>query len=92
MKKKIRKISPSDEELEDEILAVLESEKIDSTTSPMGVYAIYNRLRASKKDWMLSPMRINASADTMVKKDILCKVSDDDRRYFKKPKEQNKEG
>jgi hypothetical protein len=92
MKSKMRKISPSDEELENEILAVIESEEVSSTASPLGVYAIYNRLKAAKKDWMLSPIRINSSADAMAKKGILCKVSDEDRRYFKRPKEQIKEG
>ncbi|MGA3058874.1 MAG: hypothetical protein ABSD92_00740 [Candidatus Bathyarchaeia archaeon] len=86
MKTKNRKISPSDQELSDEILVVIESEEVNSTASPMGIYAMYNRLKINKKDWMLSPMRISAAADAMIKNDVLCRVSDDDRRYFKKPK------
>ncbi|MGD0643586.1 MAG: hypothetical protein ABSA75_01625 [Candidatus Bathyarchaeia archaeon] len=89
MKTKSRKISPSDQELADEILVLIESEEVNSSASPIGVYAIYNRLKANKKDWMLSPMRISAAADGMIKKGILCRVSDDDRRYFKKPKGEN---
>ena len=86
MKTKNRKISPSDQELSDEILVVIESEEVNSTASPMGIYAMYNRLKINKKDWMLSPMRISVAADAMIKNDVLCRVSDDDRRYFKKPK------
>jgi hypothetical protein len=85
MKTKNRKISPSDQELADEILVAIESEEVNST-APMGIYAMYNRLKTNKKDWMLSPMRISAAADSMIKKGVLCRVSDDDRRYFKKPK------
>jgi hypothetical protein len=85
-KRKIRKISPSDDELENEILAVLESNGADSAASAMGIYAIYNRLRGDKKDWMLSPMRVSTAFDAMVKKCVISKISDDDRRYFK-PKE-----
>jgi hypothetical protein len=86
MKTKNRKISPSDQELADELLVVIESEDVNSTASPMGIYAIYNRLKINKKDWMLSPMRVNAAADAMTKNGTLCRISDDDRRYFKKPK------
>ena len=86
-KRKSRKISPSDQELADEILVVIASEEVNSA-SPMGIYAMYNRLKASKKDWMLSPMRISGVLDFMTKKGTLCRVSDDDRRYFKKPKEE----
>jgi Asp-tRNA(Asn)/Glu-tRNA(Gln) amidotransferase C subunit len=89
MKTRSRKISPSDQELADEILVVIDSEEVNSNASPMGVYAMYNRLKINKKDWMLSPMRINAAADAMTKSGILCRVSDDDRRYFKKPKGEN---
>jgi hypothetical protein len=71
MKTKNRKISPSDQELSDEILVVIESEEVNSTASPMGIYAMYNRLKINKKDWMLSPMRISAAADAMIKNDVL---------------------
>ncbi|MGA2523281.1 MAG: hypothetical protein ABSF65_03905 [Candidatus Bathyarchaeia archaeon] len=89
MKTKSRKICPSDQELADEILVVVKSEEVNSTASPIGIYAIYNRLKINKKDWMLSPMRVSSVADAMIKKGVLCRVSDDDRRYFIKPKGEN---
>jgi len=91
-KRKIRKISPSDDELENEILAVLESNETDSAASAMGIYAVYNRLRVDKKDWMLSPMRISVIVENMVKKNSLAKISEDDRRYFKPKQEETQTG
>jgi hypothetical protein len=85
-KTKTRKISPSDEELENEISAMLDSEGADSAASAIGLYASYNRLKESKKDWMLSPMRISTRYEAMIKDGIICKISDDDRRYFKPKK------
>lgn len=85
-KSKPRKISPSDEELEDEILAMLESEGADSAASAIGLYASYNRLKECKKDWMLSPIRISTRYEALIKKDLVRKISDDDRRYFKSQK------
>lgn len=87
-KRKNRKISPSDDELENEILVVLESNGADSAASAMGIYAIHNRLRGDKKDWMLSPMRISVIVENMVKKNSLSKISEDDRRYFKPKQEE----
>jgi hypothetical protein len=81
-RKKTRKISPSDDELVSEISAVLESNGADSAASALGIYAIYTRLRADKKDWMLSPMRISVIIENLVNKNLLTKISEDDRRYF----------
>jgi hypothetical protein len=82
-KRRIRKISPSDDELEDEILKMMKSNETDSPASALGIYAIYNRLRGEKKDWMLSPMRISVIVENMVKEDSLKKTSEDDRKYFR---------
>jgi hypothetical protein len=82
-KRKIRKISPSDDELENEILTMMKSNQTDSPASATGIYAIYNRLREEKKDWILSPMRISVIAENMVKENSLKKISEDDRRYFR---------
>jgi len=81
-----RKISPSDEELENEILAMLESEGADSAASAIGLYASYYRLKESKRDWMLSPIRISTRYEALIKRGIVSKISDDDRRYFKPQK------
>lgn len=89
-KTKTRKISPSDEELENEILAMLESEGADSVASSIGLYASYDRLKEIKKDWMLSPMRISTRYEAMIKKGSVSKISDDDRRYFKLQKVANR--
>jgi hypothetical protein len=81
-KSKMRKISPSDDELEVEIKNILSSEEVNSIAKPMGVYGVFNRLKASKNDWMLSPVRVTRRVESMVKNGILFKVSDEDCRYF----------
>jgi hypothetical protein len=81
-KTKTRKISPSDEELEREILAMLKSQDSVSPATAIGLYASYSRLKERKRDWMLSPMRISTRYEAMIKKRVISKISDDDRRYF----------
>ena len=87
-----RKISPSDEELEKEILAILQSEEADSTASAIGLYASYNRIKESKKDWMLSPIRLSTRYEAMVRNGRVRKISDDDPRYFKPRKTAREQG
>jgi hypothetical protein len=84
-KRKTRKISPSDEELADEISTELESCEANSVASARGPYAIYNLLRQNKTDWMFSPMRISRIAEDMSAKGTITKISNDDPRYFKLP-------
>jgi hypothetical protein len=86
-KNKGRKICPSDDELDNEISDLLAVEEINSIAKPMGVYAIFNRLKAAKNDWMLSPVRVTRRLEAMVKNGILFKVSEDDCRYFLNIKE-----
>ena len=81
-KTKTRKISPSDEELEKEILAMLKSQEAVSAATAIGPYASFSRLKERNRDWMLSPMRISTRYDAMIKKHLIGKISDDDRRYF----------
>lgn len=81
-KTKTRKISPSDEELEKEILAMVKSQEALSPATAIGLYASYSRLKERKRDWMLSPMRISTRYEAMIKKRVISKISDDDRRYF----------
>jgi hypothetical protein len=81
-KTKTRKISPSDEELEKEMLAMLKSQEAVSAATAIGLYASFSRLKERNKDWMLSPMRISTRYEAMIKKRLISKISDDDRRYF----------
>lgn len=81
-KTKTRKISPSDEELEKEILAMLKSQEAVSAAMAIGLYASFSRLKERKRDWMLSPMRISTRYEAMIKKRLISKISDEDRRYF----------
>ena len=70
---------------------MLESEGADSAASAIGLYASYNRLKENKKDWMLSPIRISTRYEALIKRGVVSKISDDDRRYFK-PKKAAKGG
>lgn len=81
-KNKTRRISPSDEELANEISMELKSCEATSAASAKGYYAIYNLLRKNKPDWMHSPMTIARILDDMASKDTITKISKDDRRYF----------
>ena len=45
------KICPSDDELDNEISSLFAAEEINSIAKPMGVYAIFNRLKVSKNDF-----------------------------------------
>jgi hypothetical protein len=85
-KSKMRKISPSDDELESEIAGIFAAEEVDSIAKPIGVYTIFNRIKTEKTDWMLSPMRVTRRLEAMVKNGTLLKVTEDDCKYFLGPK------